>query len=179
MNWACLLASWFSKRHVSPVFPAPSLLTALGLALLEPTRPYWWAGLLTDYTFFGLVITAPALLAEVWHTSRFTRMQLVRAEDPPRRFELSLHRGGHFWLRATFEPPTPCNPRGGRINSYGAVGHRRAEPDGRLRLWGYGEQRELTLERTEDGYLSREEHYPEAAEFPYDSLAGVRFRSAN
>lgn len=54
-NWLCLLSSLRRRRFVSPVFPAPSLLTTLGLALADSTRPYWWVGLLTDYTFFSLL----------------------------------------------------------------------------------------------------------------------------
>ena len=176
LNWACLIGSWRSKRHISPVFPAPSVLTALGLVLLEETRPYWWVGLLTDYTLFGLLIKAPSLMAGAWRTSSFTRIALLRAEDAPRRFELSLHRGGHFLLRATFEPSVPCDSRGARITSFGAVGEWQGALDGRLRLWGYREERILTLQRADADFISHEEHYPESRESSYDSLDGLRFR---
>lgn len=178
LNWACLFGSWFSKRHISPLFPAPSVFTALGLALLDRTRAFWWVGLLTDYTFFGLLIAAPSMVAGAWRTSSFTRVQLLRAEDAPRRLELSLHRGGHFLLRATFEPPMPCNPHGACISSFGAVGRWQDMLDGRLRLWGYREERVLTLERTNTDFIAHEEHYPAGTEFPYDALDGVTFRPA-
>lgn len=178
LNWTCLLGSWFRKRHISPVFPAPSVLTALGLALLDETRAYWWVGMLTDYTFFGLLIAAPSMVAGAWRTSAFTRVQLLRADDSPRRFDLSLHRGGHFLLRATFEPPMRCNADGACINSFGAVGRWQDMLDGRLRLWGYREERVLTLERGETGYVAHEAHYPDNTEFRYDALDGVRFRTA-
>ena len=178
LNWACLFGSWFSKRHISPVFPAPSGFTALGLALLDQTRAYWWAGLLTDYTFFELLIAAPSVAADAWRTSSFTRVQLLRAEDAPRRLELSLHRGGHFLLRATFKPPVPCNPHGACISSFGAVGRWQDMLDGRLRLWGYREDRVLTLERADRDYIAHEEHYPVSTEVPFDALDGVTFRTA-
>jgi hypothetical protein len=176
LNWLCLFGSWFSKRHISPVFPAPSVFTALGLALLEQTRAYWWVGLLTDYTFFALLIVAPRMVAEAWRTSIFTRVQLLVAEGAPRRLELSLHRGGHFLLRATFEPPMSCDPHGACIMSFGAVGHWQEMLDGHLRLWGYREERVLTLERADSVYIAHEDHYPVDTEFPYDALDGVVFR---
>lgn len=160
------------------MFPAPSVFTALGLALLDKSRPYWWVGLLTDYTFFALLIAIPSMVADAWRTSSFTRIQLLHADDAPRQFELSLHRGGHFLLRATFEPPMPCNSHGACISSFGAVGHWQEMLDGRLRLWGYREERVLTLEWTETDYLAHEEHYPDGVECPYDALDGVRFRTA-
>lgn len=177
LNWSSLFASWFSKRHISPVFPASSLLTAWGLALFEPTRAYCWVSLLTDYTLFTLLIAAPALVADEWRTSRFTRVKLLLAEETPRKLELSLHRGGHFLLRATFIPPAPCDKHGACIRNYGAVGRWQDTVDGRLRLWGYREQCVLTLEPEETDYVAREEHYPEGKEFRYDALEGVRFRT--
>src|SRR5262249_29106008 len=98
------------------------------------------------------------------------------AEMPPCRCELSLHRGGHLCLQAKFEPPMPCNPHGACSSSYGRVGRWQEMPDGRLRLWGFAGDRVLLLERTETGYICREENYPEGGEFPYDSLSGFRFR---
>ena len=178
LNWGCLFGSWFSKRHISPVFPAPSVLTALGLGLLDRTRTYWWVGLLTDYTFFGFLIAAPSMVASAWQTSSFTRVKLLRAEGTPRRLELSLHRGGHFQLRATFDPPMPCNPHGACISSFSAVGQWQDMLDGRLRLWGYREERVLTLMRTDAVYIAHEEQYPVGTEFPYDAIDGVTFRPA-
>lgn len=107
-NWLCLLSSLRRRRFVSPVFPAPSLLTTLGLALADSTRPYWWVGLLTDYTFFALLAAAPRLISEAWRLSSFTRQQLLVADDGPRHFTFSLHRRGHFLLRATFDAGVPC-----------------------------------------------------------------------
>jgi len=89
-NWLCLLSSLFRPRFVSPVFPAPSLLTTIGLALLDSTRPYWWIGLFTDYTLFGLLAATPRLITEAWRLSSFTRQQLLVADDGPRHFTLSL-----------------------------------------------------------------------------------------
>lgn len=176
LNWASLVASWRKQRRGSPVFPPPSVLTALGLALLPETRAYWWVGLLTDYSFLALLIAAPSLSAQAWRRSSFTRIQLLHAQDAARRFELSLHRGGHFVLRATFEPPMPCDARGSRVASFGAVGQWQEAVAGRLRLWGYGEERVLTLERCDAGFISHEEHYPQGREYPYDSLTGLKFR---
>ncbi len=178
LNWACLLGSWLRKRHISPVFPTPSVFTALGLALFDQTRAYWWVGLLTDYTFFGLLIATPSMIAGAWRTSAFTRVQLLRAESKPRQFELSVHRGGHFLLRATFEPPVPCDHHGARVSSFSAVGRWQDMLDGRLRLWGYREERILILERIDKDYAAHEEHYPREREFPYDSLDGLRFQPA-
>lgn len=177
LNWGCFFASWFNKRHISPVFPAPSIFTAIGLALLDQTRPYWWVGLLTDYTFCTLLIAAPLIIASAWRTSRFTRVQVLYGEDEPRRFELSLHRGGHFLLRATFKPPMLCNAHGARIASFAKVGRWQGTLDGRLQLCGYSEERVLTIERVGADYVANEEHYPAGAEYPYDSLSEVKFRA--
>jgi hypothetical protein len=176
LNWSCLLSSWRGRRHVSPVFPAPSLLTAIGLALLARTRPYWWLGLLTDWTVFSLLAALPRLVAEIWHTSSFTRQQLLEAQDGPSRFTLSLHRGGRFLLRAAFEPPVPSNEHGALIASFGEVGRWEETADGALRLWAYRENRELTLRPDASSYLTRESNYPREAPFPFDSLDGLQFR---
>ena len=175
LNWAGLFAAWRRQRRASPVFPGPSVFTALGLALLEATRPYWWMGLLSDYTIFRLLLVAPAAIAAAWRTSSFPRIALLQAEDAARRFELSLHRGGHFLLRARFEPAVPCDRQGACITWFGAVGRWQDALDGRLRLWGYRQGRILTLQRTDTDFMSQEEHYP-GREFPFDSLDGLRFR---
>ena len=176
LNWWCLFGSWLSKRHISPVFPAPSVLTAIGMALHDQTRPYWWLGLLTDYTLIALVIAIPLMIVEAWRTSRFTRVQLLRAENEPRRLELSLHSGGHFLLRATFEPPMPRDAHGTCVSSFGAVGSWQKLTDGQIRLWGYRGERVLTLIRTDAAYVAHEEHYPVGIEYPYDALDGLMFR---
>lgn len=176
LNWSYLIGSWVSGRYMSPIFPAPSILTTLGLALYDQTRPYWWVGLLTDYTLIALVIAIPRLAAEVWRTSHFTRLQLLVAEDPPRRFQLSLHRGGHFLMQATFEPPLIRDTHDSHVVAFGTVGHWQEVADGQLRLWGYRETRVLTLMLTEAGYVAREEHYPIGATYPYDALDGLVFR---
>jgi hypothetical protein len=176
LNWACLFGAWRRRQRVSPVFPAPSVFTCLGLAWLEETRPYWWAGGLTDYTIFGMLMAAPAMIAAAWRTSSFTRIHLLQAEDAARRIELSLHRGGHFQLRATFAPGVPCDGQGACITWFGAKGRWQHALDGRLRLWGYRQERILTLRRTETDFMAEEEHYPEFREYPFDSLDGLRFR---
>ena len=174
-NWLCLLASLRSRRFVSPVFPAPSLLTTLGLALLDSTRTYWWVGLLTDYTLFGLLATTPQLIADAWRHSSFTRQQLLVADDGPRHFTLSLHRHGYFLLRATFAPGVSCNEHGAFISSFGAPGRWEETSDGQLRLWSYRDDRELTLHPIDSDYVASEAHYPDDAPFPYDRLDGLQF----
>ncbi len=176
LNWTALFASRRRNRHISMAAPFPSVLTALGLALYEHTRAYWWVGLLTDYTLFAFVAVLPRLIAEQWQTSRFTRIRLLQAEEPARRLTLSLHRGGHFHLSATFEPPMPCG-HGACISSLGATGHWEVLPGGDLRLWGYRDERVLTLHPVNQQYIGREEHYPEGCEFPYDALDGATFQS--
>ena len=175
LNWLCLLSSLLRRRFVSPVFPAPSLLTAIGLALLDSTRPYWWVGLFTDYTLFGLLAATPRLIADAWRLSSFTRQQLLIAHDGPRHFTLSLHRHGYFLLRATFDPGVPCNEHGGFINSFGAPGRWEQTSDGQLRLWSYREDRELTLQSDSSDYIAHESHYSDNAPFPYDRLDGLQF----
>ena len=174
-NWLCLLISLRGRRFVSPVFPAPSLLTTLGLALLDSTRAYWWFGLFTDYTLFGLIAATPRLIAEGWRLSSFTRQQLLAADDGPRHFTLSLHRHGYFLLRATFDPGVPCNEHGAFINSFGAPGRWEETSDGNMRLWSYRDERELTLHRRDAGYIASESHYPADVPFPYDYLDGLHF----
>jgi len=58
LNWTTLLGMWIKKTYISPVFPVPSVLTAIGLALFDETRAYWWLGLLTDYTFLTSIFAA-------------------------------------------------------------------------------------------------------------------------
>ena len=174
-NWLCLLSSLRGRRFVPPVFPAPSLLTTLGLALLDLTRPYWWLGLLTDYTLFGLLAATPHLIADAWRLSSFTRQQLLAADDGPRHFTLTLHRHGYFLLRATFEAGVPCNEHGAFINGFGAPGRWEETSDGHLRLSSYRGERELTLHRRESDYIATEAHYPADVPFPYDRLDGLQF----
>lgn len=176
LNWACLFETWRTQRYISPVFPVPSVLTALGLRLLEPTRAYWWAGLFTDYTLFSLIYATPCILADEWRTSRFTRIHHMRAEDGPRQFELSLHRGGRFLLRVRFDPPTSCNAYSARIASSGLLGRWESTPNGQFRLTGYRDERALTLNPVANGYVGAEEGYPADAEYPYDSLGDLKFR---
>ena len=174
-NWLCLLSSLRGRRFVSPVFPAPSLLTTLGLALLDATRPYWWLGLFTDYTLFGLLAATPRLIADAWRLSSFTRQQLLVADDGSRHFTLSLHRHGYFLLRATFDSGVPCNEHGAFISSFGAPGRWEETSDGQLRLWSYREDRELTLHPHNSDYIASEAHYPDDVSFPYDHLNGLQF----
>ncbi len=174
-NWLCLLSSLWQKRFVSPVFPAPSLLTTIGLVRHDSTRPYWWVGLFTDYTLFGLLAAAPRLIAEAWRLSSFTRQQLLVAEDGPRHFSLSLHPHGYFLLRATFNPGVQCNQNGAFVNSFGASGQWEEASDGLLRLRSYRENRELILQPNGADYIASESHYPNDAPFPYDRLDGLRF----
>jgi hypothetical protein len=175
LNWLCLLSSWRGRRHVSPVFPAPSLLTAIGLALIDRTRSYWWLGLLSDWTLFSLLAASRRLIVDAWNTSSFTRQRLLEAEDGPRRFTLSLHRGGRFLLRAAFEPPVSSNEHGALAVSFGEVGRWEETADGALRLWAYRENRELSLRPDASSYLTRESNYPREVPFPFDSLDGLRF----
>lgn len=175
-NWVCLFASWRSGRFVSPVFPMPSVLTAIGLGSLPQTRPYWWVGLLTDYTLFSWLVAAPRLIKEAWQTSAFTRIWQLRASDSSRLFDLSLHRGGHFFLRATFEPPASCDDYGACIQSYGVVGNWAESSEGHLQLQGYGEGRKCNLLPVETGFVSYEQGYPLEKAFPYDSLDSLHFQ---
>ncbi len=175
LNWLCLLGSLCKRRFMSPAFPAPSLLTTLGLALMASTRPYWWLGLFTDYTLFAMVAAAPRLIAEVWHTSSFTRQTLLAAVDGPRHFRLSLHRGGYFLLRGTFDAGVASSVPGGFISSFSVPGRWEELSTGRLRLGSYYGERALTLVHEGTGYAASEANYPTDTCFPYDSLDGLRF----
>lgn len=175
-SWASLVTETRRGRRSSPVFPPPGLLTAVGLGSLPQTHAYWWVGLLMDYSFLALLIATPRMIRGAWRSSSFTQVQLLQAQDQTRRFELSLHRGGHFVLRATFEPPMRTAASGARVTAFGAPGDWHEEPGGQLRLSGYRGARILRLERCEGGYLAREAHYP-PNDFPYDSLDGLTFRS--
>jgi hypothetical protein len=174
-NWLCLLSSLYRRRFVSAVCPAPSILTTIGLALLDSTRPYWWVGLFTDYTLFGVLAATPRLIVGAWRLSSFTRQQLLVADDGPRHFVLSLHRHGHFLLRATFDPGVRCDEHGAFISTFGAPGRWEATSDGQLRLWSYRDARELTLQPVSSGYVASESHYPNDVLFPYDRLTGLQF----
>jgi hypothetical protein len=175
LNWLCLLTSLVRRRFVSPIFPAPSLLTTIGLALLHSTRSYWWVGLLTDYTLFGFFAATPRLVIEAWRLSSFTREQLLVADDGPRHFTLSLHRHGYFFLQGRFDPGVPCNEHGAFISAFGAPGRWAETADGQLHLWSYRGNRELTLQPDNSDYVASESHYPDDAAFPYDRLDGLAF----
>jgi hypothetical protein len=175
LNWLCLFGSLCKRRFVSPAFPAPSLLTTLGLALMESTRSYCWLGLFTDYTLFAMMAAATRLIAEVWHTSSFTRQALLAAVDGPRHFMLSLHRGGYFLLRGTFDAGVPCGVKGGCISSFNVAGRWEKISDGRLRLGSYYGERALTLVPEGTGYAASEANYPTDRRFLYDRLDGLRF----
>jgi hypothetical protein len=178
LNWLCLLSSLLRGRFFYAVFPAPSLLTAIGLAILDSTRPYWWVGLFTDHTLFGLLASTPRLVADAWRLSSFTRQQLLTASDGPRHFTLSLHRNGYFLLRGTFDPGVPSNEHGAFINSFGAPGRWEQTSDGQLRLWSYRGDRELMLQSNSSFYIAHESHYPDDAPFPYGRLEGLQFQTA-
>lgn len=175
LNWLCLLSTLYKRRFVSPIFPAPSLLTTLGLALIDATRPYCWLGLFTDYTLFALVVAAPRLIAEFWHTSSFTRQALLAACDGPRHFMLSLHRSGYFVLRCTFDEGLPGRKTEGYISCFSVPGHWEEISDGRLRLSSYYGDRELTLIPEGASYMASEANYPAGTRYPYDSFDGIRF----
>lgn len=157
------------------MFPAPSILTTVGLALMASTRPYCWLGLFTDYTLFAIVVAAPRLIAEVWSTSVFTRQALLAAHDGPRHFILSLHRGGHFLLRGTFDAGVPGRVQGGFISGFSVPGRWETNSNGHLHLWSYYGDRELTLVPEGTYYEAGESNYPADIRFRYDSLDGLRF----
>lgn len=169
LNWCCLLASYIGRKHVSMAFPFPSLITMLGLALLESTRSYWWIALLTDYTLLSL----PSLIATL-RESQVNRVQFFRADDPPRHFALSLHEGMRFRLRIEFDPRVPVDRYGAKVSSIDAGGIWWEQPDGQLWLFDYWGDRDLRLKRDGDDYLTTETNY-RAGEGRYDSLNALRF----
>lgn len=134
-------------------------LPALALAVLEPGGIHW----------YFLDLGRRAL--------RYRRGNLVlqlTASDGARRVDLSLYRAGHFVLKASFEPPAPCS-RTSSVSAFGAVGDWQSLPPQGYRFSGYRGARRLTLVPAGTAYLAHEEFYPQAAEYPYDALDGLRF----
>jgi len=179
LNWISLIGTIQTKRPTSIGFPAPSLLTALGLSLLAETHHYWWIALFTDYSLFVIPIALPRLIAGAWQTSALTRVKRLQAAGKQRRVELSFHRGGHFTLRITYKPALTCNSYGALVASIGAVGKWQGLPDGTMRLWGYWGERTLILQPADTGCISQEEHFPEGQEHSHHSLGGLEFRPIN
>ena len=137
-------------------------LPALALAILEPGGIHWY------------------FLDVARRARRYRRGNLIlelTSRGGARRVDLSLYRGGHFVLKASFEPPVPSS-RESFVSAFGAVGEWQALSPAGYRLSGYRGARCITLVPAGGAYLAHEEFYPRAVEHPYDALDGLSFAPA-
>lgn len=176
-NWRLVLPRPPGRANVSQIPFVPCLFTMLGLVGFDSTRRFWWTALFIDPSIASFGYVLPKLAAESWRTSRFTRLRVLRAHDARRRIELSLHRNGHFLLRAAFDPSTPVDAHGARIVSFGMLG-RWEEVGDAIRLSRYRDPRVTSLEPSGGTYASHENGDSSRDPLDPESLDGLTFRDA-
>lgn len=168
-NWLTIYFSRKEKRFVSAVPLVGAALLVYGLYHFPATRRFAWVGIIADYGTLVLILCVPRLLNEFWSTSRVNLVRSFVSRQSGLEVKIRLFKKGAFTIRATFNPPVPCNPHGALIESFGFVGGWKQE-GAEFVLSGYAEDRVLRLRPDGQRFLSEETNYPEGNEYPYDSL---------
>jgi hypothetical protein len=173
-NWLTVYSSRTEKRFVSAVPLVGAALLAYGLYHFPATRRFAWVGIIADYGTLVLILSVPRLINEAWSTNRVNLVRSFVSRKSGFVIKIRLFKKGAFTIRATFNPPAPCNPHGALIESFGFVGKWKQE-GAEFILSGYAEDRMLCLRPEGARFLSQETGYPEDSEYPYDSLTMLTF----
>ena len=101
-----------------------------------------------------------------WRLSRFTRIELLLAEEGRRRLQLSLHRNGVFAMHET-----------DRDFGLSMCGNWEQLPNRRIRLFGFNGQQAYELEKTGLEWQCHESNPAQEGESSY-VMDQLRFRPA-
>lgn len=106
--FASAVTWWRSGRHASAVlipFVGPVLLTCW---LLLRGYSAWFIPLvwLLDMGTVMFLAVLPWLIREWWQTSVFTRIMILRGTQGIQRAVITIHHGGHYLLRKSWDRPS-------------------------------------------------------------------------
>lgn len=121
LNWGTLIASWRSKRCVSPVPFVGALPLGYGMSLLSETRAYAWLALIVDYGTLAVILPLPYLAFEARSTSRVNLLHRFTSKAAGRSVTIKLFRRRVAVISVEFDPPVPCE-YGACIKSFRRVG---------------------------------------------------------
>ncbi len=102
---ASLAIRWRHDRYASPVFiplVGPVLLTCWVL-IAGHSRWLIPAVWLLDLGTIAFLAALPRLAVEWWQISEFTRLLTLRGSHGIEKAMLTLHRGGHYYLRKNWD----------------------------------------------------------------------------
>ena len=168
-NWAFLLISWRTGRHISPAPLLGAILLGLGLLAFPETRPFAWVAILVDYGTLALILAIPTLLGELRSTSSINLVHRFVSDSRGHHDDIRLFKNGGFTIERQHDPPVECNEHGALSVSQSFVGSWREEGAGFL-LDGYDGDRALWILNQGGVYRTREENYPPDRKYPVDRL---------
>lgn len=172
INWTTPIASWRSKRFVSPAPFGGALLLGVGLLLLPETRPFAWVALIADFGTLVFIIAIPRLVWIAWATSRFNLVHAFAADTDGRAVTIKLFCRQIAEISVKFDPPILFDDGRGFVNSFGLVGSWSPTTAGFV-IKGYDSDRELRVLNQGGRYVTAELNYPGDRKSRHDSLDGI------
>jgi hypothetical protein len=114
---------------------------------------------LCDLGTIALIWLFPWLAMELWRTSRFTRNGMLSGEEGNRKVVVTLHRGGHYVLRSSWQ----SGPIERGVSSIGESG-RFVKQQGVLEIESHAGRKRRILPDANGAYIVREleERFPES-----------------
>jgi hypothetical protein len=165
---------WRSGRYASPVFVPLVGPMLLSIGVLVGGHSAWFIPLvwLTDVGTLAFLVVLPELTRQGWETSRFTRRLSLRGEHDLQRAVITLHRGGRYRLKKSWN-----RPRGETgIVELGELGMFSETAGGFILVSDHGLSREFSLV-VDGAYLVREELH-DRPELQNYSLDGWRLEAS-
>jgi hypothetical protein len=175
-NWSAPFIAARTGRSVSMVPPIGGALIGTGVYFCVGSIGWALLAVCLDPGIVILFVSVPWLIYDAWSTSWFLQVHRLIHRDNERTITVDLFRSGRASLRMDFEK--------GRVRpdytseahvpiSCGLSASWRASESG-FEIFDFGNDRRLTLERTDDGYAAVETGVPEG--WPsYQLMNGVRF----
>lgn len=174
-NWYAIYSAHRSGRSESPAPLLGGLLLVVGLLGFPETRPYAWLGVIADPGLFLPILAIPALIWDLWSTSKINLVHRFVSNSGGRHDDIRLLKRGKFTIESKHDPPVPCNEHGALALSHGFVGVWREDPSGFV-LERYRDNRILRIVQADGVYRTREENYPQNEVFPADRLDSLELK---
>lgn len=153
-NWASIFLSR-PEKHVSPTPLLGGIFLAVGFLGFELTRPYWWLAAVVDFGTLIALLALPWFIYEMCsHSDRNTRHLFVGTVGD-RTVEIKLFENRDAAIKISLDPPRPHGDRGHAVISCGFAGKWDNGSD-QLRITDYAGGRELTIQRSAEGYVLAE-----------------------
>ena len=169
LNWGTLITSLRRRRAVSAIPLIGAVPLALGIGLLPEWRRFAWLAIPADYGTLILILMLPRIAFDMWSTSGVNIVHRFTFNADGRLVVINLFRRGIAVIRVEFDPPAPCDDRGGLVVSFGLVGTW-VVTDAGFAIAGYASDRQLDVRREDDRYVTVESNAPTGRNESYISL---------